>query len=41
MEININFKEFKKNHHKKINQVLFTSQKCKDYKEVENIFKFL
>ncbi len=41
MTININFKNFKKNHIKKKNQVLFKAKNCKDYSKVENLFKFL
>ena len=41
MKINIDFKNFKKKHLKKINQVLFKSQNCKDYNQIENLFKFL
>ncbi len=41
MTININFKNFKKNHIKKKNQILFKSKNCKDYSKVENLFKFL
>ena len=41
MEININFKNFKKNHIKKKNQIIFLSKSCKDYSKVENLFRFL
>ncbi len=41
MTININFKNFKKNHIKKKNQILFKAKNCKDYSKVENLFKFL
>ncbi len=41
MKININLKEFKKNHIRKQNQILFTSKFCKEYYKVENLFRFL
>jgi len=41
MKININFKDFKKNHLKKNHQILFKSKFCKDYYKVENLFRFL
>ena len=41
MKININLKKFEKNHLKNKDQVLFRSKNCKDYKNVENLFKFL
>ena len=41
MGININFKDFKKNHFKKKHQILYESFNCKDYKNVENLYKFL
>ena len=41
MKINISFKEFKKNHFRKKNQILFKSRQCKEYYKVENLFKFL
>ena len=41
MKINISFKEFKKNHFKKKDQILFKSKNCKEYYKVENLFKFL
>ncbi|MBA1339218.1 MAG: anthranilate synthase component 1 [Pelagibacterales bacterium] len=41
MNINISFKEFKKNHLNNKSQVLFKSRSCKDYYKVENLFKFL
>jgi anthranilate synthase component 1 len=41
MKINISFKEFKKNHSKKKHQILFRSRSCKNYRKVENLFKFL
>ncbi len=41
MKINTSFKEFKKNHFRKKNQVLFKSKDCRKYDKVENLFKFL
>ena len=41
MRINTSFKEFKKNHFKKKNQILFKSFYCKNYYKVENLYKFL
>ncbi len=41
MKININLNSFKKNHIKKINQVLYKTRTCKDYDKIENLFKFL
>ena len=41
MKINISFKEFKKNHFQKKNQILFRSRSCKSYYKIENLFKFL
>ncbi len=41
MRININFKDFKKNHSKKKHQILFRSLNCKSYYKIENLYKFL
>ena len=41
MKINFSFKEFKRNHRKKKNQILFVTRNCKNYNKVENLFKFL
>ena len=41
MKLNIKFQEFKKNHLKKKDQILFYSRKCKSYDNVENLFNFL
>jgi anthranilate synthase component 1 len=41
MKLNINFSSFKKNHKLKRDQLIFKVKKCKDYKQVENIFNFL
>ena len=41
MKSNLNFQKFKKNHKGKINQILFKSHKCLDYRKVENIFQSL
>ena len=37
MKLNIKFQEFKKNHLKKKDQILFYSRKCKSYNNVENL----
>ena len=37
MKLNNSFKIFKKLHRKKINQIIFTSEDCKNYKFVEII----
>ena len=41
MQLNISLSEFKKNHYKKQNQILFRSLHCKKYYKVENLYKFL
>jgi len=41
MRINISFKDFKKKHSKKKDQILFRSSSCKNYSRVENLYKFL
>jgi len=41
MKLNISFVNFKKNHKNKKDQILFISKKCKNYSEIENLFKFL
>jgi anthranilate synthase component 1 len=41
MKLNISFSSFKKNHQLKKNQLIYKTKKCKDYKQVENIFNFL
>tara|TARA_B000000609_G_C24160472_1_gene343369 strand:+ start:65 stop:1522 length:1458 start_codon:yes stop_codon:yes gene_type:complete len=41
MQINISFKDFKKSHLNKKNQILFKSLSCKNYFKVENLYKFL
>ena len=41
MRINKNFKDFKKDHSRKKNQILFRSISCKNYFKVENLYKFL
>ncbi len=41
MKINISFKEFKKNHSKKKNQILFRTRSCNQYYKVENLFRFI
>ena len=41
MKLNINLKDFIKNHKLNKNQVLYIKKNCKNYKKVENIFKFI
>jgi anthranilate synthase component I len=41
MKLNISFKDFKKNHLRKKNQIIFSTNKCRDYSKVENLFKFI
>ena len=41
MQVNISLHDFKKNHRKKRNQILFRSLNCKKYHKVENLYKFL
>ena len=41
MKLNISFKDFKKNHFQKKNQILFFTKKCKNYSKIENLFKFI
>ena len=41
MKLNISFSSFKKNHKLKKDQLIYKVKKCKDYKQVENIFNFL
>ncbi len=41
MKINVNFQNFKKNHLKKKSQILYTQEKCNDYKKIENIFNLI
>ena len=41
MKINLSLKDFKNNHLKKKNQVLFIEKKCSDYNKVENIFNLV
>ena len=41
MKLNINFKNFKKNHIQKKHQILFKTSKCNNYAKVENLYKFL
>ena len=41
MRLNTSFKEFKKKHLRKKNQVIFRSRNCKNYYKVENLYKFL
>jgi len=41
MKLNISFNSFKKNHKQKKDQLIYKVKKCKDYKQIENIFNFL
>jgi len=41
MKINLSLKEFKNNHSKKKNQILFRSRTCGQYYKIENLFRFL
>ena len=41
MKLNISFSSFRKNHKLKKDQLIYRVKKCKDYKQVENIFNFL
>ena len=41
MRLNLSFKDFKKNHLKKKNQILFLTLNCKNYYKIENLYKFL
>jgi len=41
MKINISFQNFKKNHLKKKNQILFIQKKCSDYRKIENIYNLV
>ena len=41
MNINISFNNFKKNHLKKKNQILFVEKICSNYNKVENIFNLI
>ena len=41
MKLNISFSSFKKNHKLKKDQLIYKIKKCKDYKQVENIFNLL
>ena len=41
MKINLNLKNFRNNHLKKKNQILFIERKCLNYKKIENIFNLI
>ena len=41
MKINLNFKNFRNNHLKKKNQILFIERRCLNYKKIENIFNLI
>ncbi len=41
MRLNISFNDFRRNHLRKKNQILFRSLNCNQYFKVENLYKFL
>ena len=41
MKLNTSLNNFKKTHKNKKNQTIFYSKTCRDYKFVENIYKFI
>ena len=41
MKLNTSLKSFKKIHKSKQNQIIYYEQKCKDYKFIENLYKFI
>ena len=41
MQLNISFNDFRKNHLRKKNQILFRSLNCKNYYKIENLYKFI
>ena len=41
MKINLNLKNFRNNHLKKKNQILFIERRCLNYKKIENIFNLI
>ena len=41
MKLNTSFVKFKSFHKKKINQAIAYSMHCKDYKFIENLYKFI
>ena len=41
MKLNISFGKFKRLHKSKTNQIIYFSQNCKNYKFVENLYKFI
>ena len=41
MKLNTSFSNFKKIHKKKQNQLVYFAHKCKNYRFVENLYKFI
>ena len=41
MKLNTSFEKFRKLHKKSLNQTIAYSQNCKNYKFVENLYKFV
>ena len=41
MKINVSFQNFRKNHLKKKNQILFVQKKCSNYVKIENLFNLI
>ena len=41
MKINLKLKNFRNNHLKKKNQILFIERRCLNYKKIENIFNLI
>ncbi len=41
MKLNSSFEKFKSLHKKKINQIIFYSENCKNYSFIENLYKFI
>ena len=41
MKLNTTLKDFKKNHLKRNNQIIFFSEECLSYKKIENLFKYI
>ena len=41
MKLNSSFEKFKSLHKKKINQIIFYSEDCKNYSFIENLYKFI
>ena len=41
MKLNTTLKDFKKNHLKRNNQIIYFSENCLSYKKIENLFKYI